>query len=262
MSRNKEAPQMGFVIKEGKFNIPKLVAELPGGKPVQNLLAKQKLLQERPKRGRVLFQNLFSREPKPQVLETNSWQVKEIDPGTNEKFAGAVLVIPPLKEAGFFRVAKAIFRMTQRLGKKSPVFVVERKGEHQDKETRNKILERAGLVKRDVLTHPQGTGGRENDTILWRGRREKRRPKSKPVNLLAGRLGPWLSKKVWPGVVKESRQAGFRAVSGKEMGDKLRESTIPPIDISNLKLGFGVTVEDSQGQRTRINPHGTVYEEP
>jgi hypothetical protein len=142
----------------------------------------------------------------------------------------------------------------------SPVFVFEKKGPdyRQGLKTREEVLQKSGLVKKDILVRPTSEDAAVNDNLVWRARISKEKSKGEPINYFEG--GPSWRKSWLENLIKEEKskyqQAGFTVVSIDEIVSRLKNTTFPLDDLGKLKLGFGFRLRAPCGCEWRVTHKG------
>ncbi len=169
------------------------------------------------------------------------------------------------------RVGQTVKDFCLYLSQEAPVFIFEEKGlDHpldldKRREKREKILEKWGLVERDVLIRPSPRGEAEiNNYFVWRSRMSKKWKPREPVNYFDG--GPewrekWLTTILYERI-KEYEDQGFSVLSYDEVINKLRATTFPLNDFGRLANGFGFRLEAICGCQWHVDLDGVWERDP
>ena len=159
------------------------------------------------------------------------------------KVGGIVIRVGSLSEDFF----EAVWEIVGKLPENSGMWFLEKRTPLADQERRERevILEAWGLVKRKVVA-VRGT-----PFSLWYGRTEKQAKKE----------GSDLTVKPWFGLylrggLESLRESGWREIDLGEAIDACRQSRFPPLDLSNLRLGFGAKVSAPCGCRWYVDRRG------
>lgn len=117
---------------------------------------------------------------------------------------------------------------------------------NQERGGRETMLEAWGLVERKVV------GVKGTPFSLWYGRTEKSPAKREGVDLTAK---PWFEFCLGK-AVDSLWENGWERVDLGEAVDTCRQSRFPPLDLSNLRCGFGAKVSAPCGCRWHIDKSG------
>lgn len=219
-----------------------------GGGYMLSRLSQRKLWKERPRDGGkdpILFINFQS--GRRYGFDGNSLATTEADDVLNkgEGFNGVVVVTAPLGDSDK-AIERELIEAVSSLKPGGSVFLfekpegrLEKQKDFVDKKPREEILERVGLVEREVLNSGRAVPG----AVLWEAHMPKDKGLTHPIDLLEA--GPSYVKEMIEAMKNSYRDEGWSVVDfeNSELYKKLKKSNFPLKDIHAIRDRFGVRLK-------------------